>query len=98
MLAGVHDKPAGSATVMSHHACMRAWERVGSLTIADPLPRLAGHLVANQGARSKPMWHVRWGECAGSRMETTAAAAAVVVEVEEVVVVSQQRRQCAGTS
>jgi hypothetical protein len=28
------------------------------LTIADPLPRLAGHLVADQGALSKPMLHV----------------------------------------
>lgn len=28
------------------HACARAWEDTGALTIANPLPRLAGHLVA----------------------------------------------------
>ena len=28
------------------HACAHAWKNTGSLTIADPLPRLTGHLVA----------------------------------------------------
>ena len=28
----------------------RALDRTGGLTIADPLPRLAGHLVADQNA------------------------------------------------
>jgi hypothetical protein len=56
------DKRAGGATVAKYYACMhaRVCKKVGSLTIADPLPRLAGHLVADQGARSKPIWHVRW--------------------------------------
>lgn len=35
---------------------------VGVLTIADPLPRLAGHLVADQSALSKPMLHVTVGD------------------------------------
>jgi hypothetical protein len=60
--AGALDKRASGATVAEYHACMhaRVCKKAGSLTIADPLPRLAGHLVADQGARSKPMWHVRW--------------------------------------
>jgi hypothetical protein len=47
-------------TVAWHHAIVHAHalERVDMLTIADPLPRLAGHLVADQGALSKPMLHV----------------------------------------
>jgi hypothetical protein len=62
MSAGALDKRASGATVARYHACMHAHvcKKVGSLTIADPLPRLAGHLVADQGTRSKPMWHVRW--------------------------------------
>lgn len=36
----------------------RAWGRMGGLTIADPLPRLTGHLVADQNALPKPMLHV----------------------------------------
>jgi hypothetical protein len=62
MSAGALDKRASGATVARYHACMHphVCKKVGSLTIADPLPRLAGHLVADQGTRSKPMWHVRW--------------------------------------
>lgn len=36
----------------------RALGRMGGLTIADPLPRLTGHLVADQNALPKPILHV----------------------------------------
>ena len=64
MSAGMRDKRVGGMTVASHHAIVRGHWRdgVGGLTIADPLPRLAGHLVADQGALSKPMLHVTVGE------------------------------------
>lgn len=67
MLAGVLDKRAGGATtVASHHTCMGAWQRVGSLTIADPLPRLAGHQLQTRGAA---LYQGRCGMYGGSGRE-----------------------------
>lgn len=56
MSAGVRDKRYNGRVASRNHA--RTLKRVGGLTIADPLPRLAGHLVADQGALSQPMLHV----------------------------------------
>lgn len=70
MLAKMRDKRYNGRVASRNRA--RALEREGGLTIADPLPRLAGHLVADQSALSKPMLHVTVGErrCAGSELVT----------------------------
>ena len=57
MSAGVHDQRYNGRVASRNRARARI-ERVDMLTIADPLPRLAGHLVADQGALSQPMLHV----------------------------------------
>lgn len=60
MLAKMRDERYNGRVASRNRA--RALERVGGLTIADPLPRLAGHLVADQSALSKPMLHVTVGK------------------------------------
>ena len=44
MSAGVRDKRYNGRVASRNRAC--TLNRVGGLTIADPLPRLTGHLVA----------------------------------------------------
>jgi len=69
MSAGVRDTRASKRcdVRVASRIRARALQRVGLLTIADPLPRLAGHLVADQSALSKPIWHAQLGEGARGR-------------------------------
>ena len=55
MSAGVRDKRYNGRVASRNRA--RTLKRVGWLTIADPLPRLTGHLVADQNALPKPILH-----------------------------------------
>lgn len=85
MSAEMRDKRYNGRVASCNRA--RALERVGGLTIADPLPRLTGHLVADQNAVSKPRLHATVvegarGWCWGRQSDG---------------VESQQRRQCART-